>query len=367
MSLKWSQALAWRMRRHLLEPIGTESVANVVRRLGALQAQAVPSVELAIRLRRQRSRSGEVGRALAEGRIVKTWAMRGAVHILTPEDGGAYLALRSASRMWELPSWQSFYGMSPADWQQFRVAVRDVLSHGPRTPAEIGAAITTHAKFQHLGFAFAKHWVSLLKPLAWQGDLCFGPARDGSPTFQRLAGNPRWKGLPSLDEAGKHAVEAYFRTYGPATTDNVMYWLGAGLGAGRKRILGWIAGLGDRLAAVEIDGERVHVLREDVDELGATVPTTAVRLLPGFDQWVLGPGTADRHIVPPARRSVFSRAMPMVIAGGVVSGTWALTGDSVAVAWFAELGPPPRRSMAEEVARLATILGRPLELTVRTA
>ena len=39
MSVDWSRALAWRMRRQLLDPVGTESVAGVVRRLGAVPAQ----------------------------------------------------------------------------------------------------------------------------------------------------------------------------------------------------------------------------------------------------------------------------------------------------------------------------------------
>ncbi len=40
MTILWSQALAWRMGRQLLEPIGGESVEGVVRRLGAIQAQS---------------------------------------------------------------------------------------------------------------------------------------------------------------------------------------------------------------------------------------------------------------------------------------------------------------------------------------
>jgi DNA glycosylase AlkZ-like len=95
----------------------------------------------------------------------------------------------------------------------------------------------------------------LLKPLAWQGDMSFGPPRDGHATFQRLDHNPRWAGLPDPDEAGMRAVEEYFRAYGPATPDHVRYWLGEGLGVRRKRIQSWIAGFGDRLAAVDIDGE----------------------------------------------------------------------------------------------------------------
>ena len=365
-SVNWSQALAWRMRRQLLDPVGTGSVEGVVRRLGAIQAQLNSAAELAVRTRRQRSQPGEVARALADGRIIKTFAFGGATHLMTPEDGGAYLALRAASRMWELPSWQSFYGLTPSDWPGFREAVREALTDGPLTRDELGAAITARPRFRHLRFAFADNAGTLLKPLAWQGDMSFGPPRDGHATFQRLDRNPRWAGVPGLDEAGMKAVEAYFRAYGPATADHLHYWLGARLGAGRKRIQAWIAGFGDRLAAVEVEGESPYVLREDLEELAATPPTTAIRLLPGYDQWVLGPGTADEHIVPPRRRSLVSRQANIVIAGGVVSGTWALAHDRVAVAWFAEGGPPPREWLADEVARLATIVDLPLQLSVKT-
>ena len=237
MALNWSQALAWRMRRQLLDPVGTESVVGVVRRLVAVPAQADAAAELAIRARRVRSRSGEVARALAEGRIIKTFAFRGATHLMTPEDGGTYLALRAASRMWELPSWETFYGLAPSDWPLFREAAREALAGGPMTRDELGAAVTARPKFRHLGFAFADGAGTLLKPLAWQGDISFGPSRNGRATFQRLDGNPRWKGLPDLDEAGSRAVEAYFRAYGPATLHHVQYWLGeaaSGLSPGSR-------------------------------------------------------------------------------------------------------------------------------------
>jgi hypothetical protein len=355
------------MRRQFLDPVGTESVAGVVRRLGAVPAQLDAATELAVRARRDRSRAGEVARALAEGRIIKTFAFRGATHLLTPEDGGAYLALRAASRMWELPSWQRFYDLTPADWPPLREAVRQALADGPMTRDELGAAVTARPRFRHLGFAFADGAGTLLKPLAWQADLSFGPPRDGRTTFQRLDVNPRWAGVPELDEAGMRAVEAYFRAYGPATPDRVHYWLGEGLGAGRKRIQSWIAGFGDRLAPIDIGGDAAYVLREDLAELAATPATTAVRLLPGHDQWVLGPGTADAHVVPPARRTPVSRQANIVIVNGVVSGTWSRTGDRVVVSWFAEAGPPPRQALNEEVGRLATILDRPLEPTVQLA
>jgi hypothetical protein len=366
MALSWSQALAWRMRRQLLDPVGGESVAGVVRRLGAMPATPEASAELAIRVRRGRSRPGEVARAVDEGRIIKTFAFRGAVHLLTPEEGGVYLALRAASRMWELPSWQSHYGLAPNAWPYLRAAVREALANGPMTRDELGAAVTARPRFRHLGFAFADNAVTLLKPLAWQGEMSFGPSRGGRATYRRLIDNPRWAGIPELDEAGPRAVEAYFRSYGPATPAHLHYWLGEGLGAGRERIQAWITGLGDRLAEVELDGAPAHVLREDLPELRATPPTRAVRLLPGYDQWVLGPGTADPHVVRPARRSLVSRQANLLIAGGLVSGTWAIADDRAEVSWFAEAERASDRALADEVERLAEILGRPLELTVRT-
>ena len=156
--------------------------------------------------------------------------------------------------MWELPSWQSYYGLAPSDWP-FSAGRSGRRSPTGRSPATSwGRRSPPGRRFRHLGFAFADGAGTLLKPLAWQGDMSFGPPRDGHATFQRLDTNPRWAGVPDLDEAGLRAVEAYVRAYGPATPDHVHYWLGEGLGAGRKRIRSWLAGVGDRLAEVEIDG-----------------------------------------------------------------------------------------------------------------
>lgn len=365
-SITWGQALAWRMRQHLLSPVGSEPVEGVVRRLGAVPGQLDAVAELAIRTRRERSTACEVAGALTDGQIIKTFAFRGATHLLTPEEGGAYLALRMASRMWELPSWQAFYRLAPGDWPPLRAVVREALADGPLTLRQLGAAIAARPKFAHLAAVFDGNPWTLLKPLFWHGDMSFGP-EDGRTTFQRLDGNPRWAGIPELEAAGMHAVGAYFRAYGPATPDHLQYWLGEGLGAGRKRIQGWFAGLGDRLVEVDVEGRPAWVLRDDLDGLMATKPTSAIRLLPGFDQWVLGPGTADPHVVPAARRALVSRGANIVIADGVVSGTWSLSDRAISVAWFPEAGALDRAALEAEVGRLTDMLDRPLPLSLEAS
>src|SRR3979409_1200915 len=98
-NVTWEQALAWRMRRHLLDPVGDRSVAVVVRSLCGVQAQVTSVAELCVRVRRETSKPGDVARALSQGRLIKTWAMRGTLHLLTPEDGGAFLSLMADGRM----------------------------------------------------------------------------------------------------------------------------------------------------------------------------------------------------------------------------------------------------------------------------
>ena len=320
-----------------------------------------------MRTRRRESAAGEVARALAEGRLVKTFAYRGATHLMRPEDAGVTLALRAASRMWELPSWRTYYGLEPGDWPAFRETVRDALADGPLTREELGAAVTSRPAYRHLAFAFEEGSVTLLKAIAWHGDLSLGPSRDGRATFARLDHNPRWGGVPPLHEAGPRAVEAYIGAYGPATAAHLDYWLASGLGAGRKRIAAWTAGLGNRLAPVDVGGEPALVLRDDLDELLATRPEPVVRLLPAYDQWVLGPGTADLAVVPVARRTLVTRGANVAISDGVVSGTWTLKGDRLQIAWFPEASPAPTGPLEDETARLGAILGRTLEPAIGAA
>src|SRR4051812_5164053 len=128
MPISWPQALAWRLRRHLLEPLGTASVHDVVQRLGAVPATPEKGAELAVAVRRSGSCAGEVADALAQGRLLRTYAFRGAAHLLTPEDGGVHLALRASSRMWERKSWQTYYDLLPSDWPDFRACVRESLA-----------------------------------------------------------------------------------------------------------------------------------------------------------------------------------------------------------------------------------------------
>jgi hypothetical protein len=367
----WSQALAWRMRRHYLDPVGDQSVAGVVRRLCGVQSQVASYAELGVRVRRKTSKAGEVARAMSEGRVIKTWAMRGTLHLLTPEDAGTFLSLIAAGRSWERPAWERYFGLSPKQFEALRDVIREALDGKVLTREELIAAVVCRRGFGHVGDAMRSGWGTLFKPFAWQGDLCFGPSRGNRATFTTpKAASSRWAGVPDPDRAAGLAIASYLRAYGPATADRFSFWIGSGR-IGKRPIRNWFEALAPRLAEVDVDGDRAYVLAEDLDDLMSTKPTRAVRLLPGFDQFVMGPGTRDGHVVSARRRTAVSKQAgwisPVVLGGGVVRGTWGVAGERLQVAWFREAGPVPRTALRGEVKRLSTILARDFELEVKLA
>jgi len=343
-----ASALAWRMRRHFLEGERASSVEEVVGRLVAVPSWS-GDAELAVGLRMASPQKQAVATALDERRVIKTFAFRGAMNYFTPEAAGDYLALRSAGRQWELPSWREFYQLEPNDWPALREVVRAAVAGGSLTQSELAASVAAHPRFGHLHGAISHKSFTFLKPLAWQGDVSLGPTRDGEAVLQSLADAPGWAGIPSIDEAGPRAIAAYLSAYGPATASNLQYWLGECLSAGKRRITAWLENH-EQLVTVKVGGTPMFCLVDQVDEIAATPPSVAVHLLPGVDQWVMGPGTADGFIVPPAHRSDATRGAPLVVEGGRIVGTWKAVKGDITVSPFG--APIPPEKLAAAIARI---------------
>ncbi len=368
MALTWGKVLAWRMRRQLLDPRSTADVVEIVRRLCGVQAQVASSAELAVAVRQVDPRPGEVDAALAGRVLMKTWAMRGTLHLLPPEEAGAYLTLIATVRTWERPSWQRASGATAKDMVALIEAVSDALDGRILSRDELVAEVVARTGSRHLEAQLRSGWGSLLKPLAWLGHLCHGPSEGNRVTFTRPdTWLPNWRGLPQPHDAARIVITAYLRAHGPATMETFDGWLTRG--TSKKRDLrGWFAALDDELVTVEVEDEKCYALAEDVDEIAATTPTRTVRLLPGFDQWVLAPGTADERIVPARRRSEVSKSAgwisPVVIAGGRVVGVWQLEGNTLAIRLFEEAGGVARTALEAEVEHIEQFLPRDLRLSV---
>lgn len=370
MKVSWDQVLAWRMGRQLLDPRGTHPTPDVVGRLCGVQAQVASSAELALAVRQRDPQPGLATEALRSRQLIKTWAMRGTLHLLVPEDAVAYLALLADLRTWEKPGWQRSLGVTAGDMAALADAVEHVLADRVLTRDELVAELVARTSSHHLEQPLRSGWGMLLKPLAWMGLLCNGPNEGSRVTFTRpatwVAG---WPGLPEPHDAAPVAIRAYLRAYGPATSEAFDRWLTRGTTA-KKKVRAWFAALDDELIEVDVEGDPAYLLAEDADELHATAPASSVRLLPAFDQYVLGPGTADTRLVPAARRPQISKTAgwisPVVLAGGRIAGVWSVEDETLSIGAFDEAGNIDSEPLAAEAERVARFLGRTLRVKLQS-
>jgi hypothetical protein len=357
------RALAWRLRRQALDlPAATETATEIGRRVLAIRGWPFDAADLAVCVRQTTPHPGSLQRALDAGEMVRSYAFRGGSYAFAPEIAALVLAVRTATRIWETRRWQRQGDFALDDWEPLREEVCAALTHGPMTREEISARLAGTA-LAHLATAATGTGAdSLYKPLHWWGDICFGPQRDGKTTFRLLRGDPRWPGLRAVDDAGRELITRYLGAYGPATAKNLHYWFTEGLGVPQRRVQEWLTDLGDQVATLSCDGEEGYAMDADLEELRTAEPTQIVRLLPAFDPWILGPGTADARIVAPGRRDLFSRGANPVVTQGVVGGTWRVRERTVEVSWFCETGNIPKGALEADVHRLSTIRARALNL-----
>jgi hypothetical protein len=364
MRLTAAQVRAFRLRRQGLAERDGDGPADVARRLVGVQAQVPSAAAQAVAVRTATGTVGDgtVDAALGAGALLRTWSMRGTLHLLAADQAPAVLALLASARSWDKGAWQREFATA-TQMTALAAAAAEVLADAVLTREELTAALVAHTREPGLAEALGSGWGAVLKPLAWQGLLCHGPPTGARVTFTspRVA-VPGWPGLPDPDEAARTVAPAFLAAHGPATPAAVDAWLLRGA-TPKARLRRWFADLvaDGTLTEVHVDGETRHARTADLADL-AGAPASGPRLLGPFDPYVLGAGTGDPDLVPPAHRGEVSRAAgwiaPVVLEAGRVVGTWSADDDRLAVTPFS--GPVP--DLTDERAVWSRVLGRPLTL-----
>ncbi|MHB8960021.1 MAG: winged helix DNA-binding domain-containing protein [Candidatus Limnocylindrales bacterium] len=356
MRLSVAQVLAFRLRRQfLVEPAAHP--LDVVRALAGIQAQVPSAAEAAVAIRVAAAPEPRlVDDLLAGGRAIRTWAMRGTLHVLSADEAPAYLALMAATRSWERPAWQRAF-ITAVQLASLRSIVAEALADGPKSREQLVAAVEAASGDTGLVEQMRSGWGTVLKPLAWLGELCNAPEGGSRVVFSRPADLlPGWPGLLEPEEAARVVLPRFLAAHGPASEADFLGWLsrGATRSADARR---WVAALGGEIVRVEVGDGTALALARDLDELAGSRPTDLVRLLPAFDPYVLGAGTGNPWIIAPARRGAVSRAggwiSPVVLAGGHVAGIWSQDDGALAAELFSEQADTvDREALAAECRRL---------------
>jgi hypothetical protein len=367
--LAWDNILAWRMRRQFLDRPKSAGTVAVVSRLCGVQAQVASSAELAVAARQPNPRKGDVAKNLASRKLIKTWAMRGTLHALPATEAAAYLSLLAASRFWEKGSWQRTFATAK-QIEQIGQAACTALDAAVLTREQLTEQIVDITKDKSIKEHLTSGWGAVLKPLAFQGFLINGLSEGNRVTFTRPDTYLKnWSGLPEPNMAARTVIPAYLGAHGPASPETFDNWLLRG-GSKRSTLKGWFADLLDAgiLVEVDVDGQAAYARADDVADIAAAKPFDDVRLLPAFDQFVLGPGTKDAQIIAAKRRAQISKTAgwisPVVVWRGRVAGTWDAKDDMLQVVCFKESGKPPKKQIEAEAARIESYTGNKMALRI---
>lgn len=307
MTASVEQVLARRMRAQRLSHPATD-VPDLFGSVFALQAQDMPAARLAARARGVRS---------LDGPLVRTWAMRGTLHLLHENDlwvvnllGPTFIAAGRRRR--------EQLGLTDELCERALPALREVLTEPleraelVRRLADVGIVLDPESQAPAHLLAFAAN-----SGVLWRG-------QDDTYRLLRVECEPR-----GVDELWRR----YRRAYGPATPDDFATWSGL-----PKRLLKDLP---------EVAGEPAE-------------PNGAVRMLGHFDPYLLGYRDRSSALDPehaPLVQTGGGFLTPHVVVDGKVVAVWRRDGARIAVHPFGV-----RPGIAEEIAEEVADLGRFLQV-----
>ena len=324
-ALKWHQVHAWRLAQHGLSPrFASQDFVQAITRTGGIQAQVMSAAELAVCTRVEGFSLHDIKTALWQDHtLVRTWAMRGTLHLLAASELPLYIAARDWQHNVSWSNYFAEFGLTPAQQEAFLMAIPHVLEQGPMTRQQLADAVARHTGVAHMrDLIVSTSWGSPLKPSAYRGDLCFGPDQDQKTTFM----NPRvWIGKwePIEPELALHEIaRRYLQAYGPATPEDFAFWWGCGKTQARKLF----RSIEEELEEVEVEGWRGFILRTTLPRIQSFEAVEEIHLLPLFDAYTIGvPRGCEPLLAQAYKRRVFNLqgwAFAVVLVNGSIQGIW---------------------------------------------
>lgn len=269
-----------------------------------MQGQDLAAVKWALAVRTDGSTERAVETAFNERKLVRSWPLRGTLHVLPAEELGWVLGLTHQKNLSKHVKRHRDLGLTDDDFSKTRAVAERELAKSPLTREELLAAFE-RAKVSTEG----QRGVHLIWKLAQLSVLCLGDFTvDGAQRFVLLEDWVRQPRKLSGDEALAELAARYFEGHGPATLEDFEWWCGL-----KKS---------DCQRAMELARTRIDAALKRKPP--SRIPTAL--LLPGFDEYFLG--YTDRSAVLEAK--YFERIVPggngvfqpMIVVDGHIVGTW---------------------------------------------
>ena len=341
--------------QQLIKPEFTDP-ADVVRLMGAVQAQDFAAAKWALGLRLKHSSDHLIEAAYNKGTILRTHLMRPTWHFVTAEDIRWLLALTAPRVKAQCASAYRYYSLTDAVIKKSQNAMEKALL-GDRHLTRIELA----AILNKAGIATDDNrFIHLMMRAELDGIVCSGCVQGKQLTYALFDERvPQTKPL-KRDEALAELTKRYFTSHGPATLHDFAWWSGLTLADAR-------AGM----AVVNKD-----FVSESINGQPYWFPPTAaapklasglVRLLPNYDEYIIS--YKDRNQMHPngtaildARGSVIFNHT--ILVDGQIAGTWKRTIQkgtvSITTTPFMKLNKKQELALAGAIKEYGRFIGKTL-------
>jgi len=345
--------------QHLLTPTLTDP-AEVVRRLGAVQAQDYGSAKWGVGTRTRGAVDAVVERAVNEGSILRTQVLRPTWHFVTPADIRWMLALTAPRIKAAMAYYDRQQGLDAAVFRRSNSALSRALRDGTQlTRAEL-AQVFRGARVNATG---PERLGRLLMRAELEGIVCSGARRGKQSTYALLDERAPPAAPLGRDEALLDLAGRYFATRGPATLQDFAWWAGLTVADAGRGVE--IAG---RRLERQVIGDETYWLEPAAQPRRKRSPTA--HLLPNYDEYFIG--FKDRSAIG-ERLSLAEDAMVgdalrahVIVVDGQLVGGWKRTLTKAAVVveltLLVRLIKPEREAVVEAAQALGDFLELPVEV-----
>jgi hypothetical protein len=307
-----AEILLYRLRNQRLLRRRPGKPADVVRWLGAVQAQDYAGSLWAVGLRAGDRTDAEVEQAVRDKEIVRTWPMRGTLHFVPAEDVRWMLGLLTPRIVARAAALRRRLEIDAATLT--RAAKVMVAS------LQGGRLLTRSALYRLLdssGISTAgQRGLHILWLLSQDGLLCYGPRQGKQHTFALLE---EW--LPGIQTMPREVAlgtlaERYFSSHGPATIKDFSWWSGLTISDARAGL----EAVKSSLVGDDANGTSLWMKSSPRSRDAATL-----FLLPAFDEYMVGYADREAALENARRKRVITAAealSPLILRNGRAIGTW---------------------------------------------
>ncbi len=330
-------------RQHISRP-RRDSVAGMVRRLVAVQAQDFAGAKWAIGLRLRGVTEAEVERAFNAGEILRTHVLRPTWHFVAPDDIRTLLALTGPRILLQNGSMCRKLGLDAAALSRSARAIDKALEGGRHLTRAAIAAVVQAAGIPTDGL---QRMAYIMMHAELTGLVCSGPRVGKQFTYALLEGRVPAVRPMGRDEALAEVATRYYATRAPATAHDFAKWRGLTVADARRAFAALSAPPVVRPAR---GAPRVH-------------------LLSIYDEYVSSYRDRSAIVSPEHGRRLINQGAALVwiiVRDGQIVGTWrrVLAPGRVTIepTLFVRFSRAERDALAEAARRYGVFLGLPVDV-----